>query len=332
MKDNLTNILLTGSNGFIGTWVLKTLDSNMYHIKCLVRNGSDLSKIKDFSNIEIETVNYKDVNSLKESLKNIDVVIHLAGQMGGKEISWQKLYDGNVVTTENILKGCAGNNIKQFIYISTPGVQGFGHRKCKEEEKYAPRGDYEKSKVEAEQKVISICNYNKIPYTIIRPDFVYGPFDFRRVKMYKNIQNRKFILTTSGNSYLHPTYVADVAQGIVKAVNNRHAYYEIFNISAKNDITSLEYLNTIAKFVGKNLIHINIGYKLSIFLAGIIEKIFLAIRHEPPVTRSKIDFLALDHSTDPKKAIRLLGYNPEYTLEKGLHETIKWCRDDHLLK
>ncbi len=327
-------IVITGGNGFIGSWVVKKLSGMGDEITCLVREGSDISKIESggkLPGVMIRVVDYEKEISLKREIEGASVLIHLIGQMGGKEITKEKMNYTNVILTKIVANACAANHVNQIIYCSTPGVQGLGHRACTEEMPYAPRGQYERSKVEAEVALIEICKRYHINYTIIRPDFVYGPLDMRRVKMYKNIKKRRFVLTTKGDSYLHPTYVEDVAQGIVKAVQNEQAYNEIFNISAAEDITSLLYLQTIADCVGCKLIHINIGYQFSVFLASMIERIFAGLKKEPPVTKSKIDFLALDHSTSIKKAQSLLNYAPEYSLQKGMQSTISWCHENHLL-
>lgn len=327
-------IVVTGANGFIGSWVIKMLADGRHEIICLVREGSDISRVKNLEHlpgVKICMIDYENEISLESAIEGVSVLIHLIGQMGGKEITKEKMNYVNVTLTERVANVCVTNHVNQIIYCSTPGVQGFGHRACAEDMPYAPRGNYERSKMEAEKTLIEICRNHQVNYTIIRPDFVYGPFDMRRIKMYKNIKNKKFVLTTKGDSYLHPTYVEDVAQGIVKAVQNKQAYNEIFNISAAKDVTSLQYLQTIAECVGCKLIHINIGYHISIFLAQMIEKVFIVLKKEPPVTKSKIDFLALDHSTSIKKAQRLLNYKPKYSLRKGMECTISWCQENNLL-
>lgn len=135
-------------------------------------------------------IDYEKEISLKRETEGASVLIHLIGQMGGKEITKEKMDYANVALTKIVADVCVSSHVNQIIYCSTPGVQGFGHRACTEEMPYAPRGQYERSKVEAEMALIEICKKNQVNYTIIRPDFVYGPLDMRRVKMYKNIKKK----------------------------------------------------------------------------------------------------------------------------------------------
>lgn len=326
----MMNILVTGGTGFIGKWLVDELvNSQQHRVTLLVRKGN-----KDYQSNEDIIVHEVDFakDELGEYFFGQDVCIHLIGKLGGYGVNKEEFDFVNIELTKKILDICIVNKIKQFIYCSTPGVQGFGHRLAAEEDEYNPRNDYERTKMVAEKLVIDRCTHEKFIYTIIRPDFVYGPGDDRRVKLYKNIQNKKFILTTKGDSYMTPTYITDVAQGIIKAIDNTSAYNQIFNLSADQEVTVLEYLNTIAQCTDSKLIHINIGYFLSSLLAGMIERIYSVLFHkEAFVTKNKIDFLAIDHSVSCAKAKRLLGYCPKVSLQEGMLETIAWCKKNNLL-
>ena len=323
-------VVVTGITGFIGRNFAKTMDDGNDYID-LVREESKVDFLKGLENVRIMRINFT-YDELLTILKGKDVVIHMIGQMGGYGIPREKFEKVNCDLTRDIVNVCIEAGIKQFIYLSTPGVQGFGKRLCVETDPYAPRNSYEETKVEAEKIIITLFEKSEVRYTIIRPDFVYGPGDYRRINMYKNIRDKKFVLTTSGDSYLHPTYVDDVVQGIRCALENEKSYDEIFNISAMNDITVKEYLQVMADYFGVKLIHINIGYRMSCFLAGIIEKICnVVLKKDGFVSKNKIDFLAVDHSTSSKKAQSLIGYDPQYDFETGFANTMKWCEDNNLL-
>lgn len=329
----MKKVVISGANGFIGSWLIRELTKKgKYQICALVRKNSDISNITGIENVSIVAVDYDNTENLAKILQGKDVFIHLIGQMGAFGISKETYEKVNIELTKRMLALCEKNEVKQFIFCSTPGVQGFGHRLAKEEDVYAPRNAYEETKMQAELSIIKFCHGASIKYTIIRPDFVYGPGDYRRVKMYRNIQNRKFILTTSGKSYLHPTYILDVVQGFEKAIGNPNAFNEIFNISAEEDVTVLEYLSTIADCVQSKLIHINMGYGLSILSAGLIELLYKTfVKKEAFVSKNKIDFLSIHHSTCNDKAKEKINYHPEFSIQKGLSATIEWCRQENLL-
>lgn len=323
-------IVITGITGFIGLNYLKCLNPE-YEYTCLVRKSSNTDILQAYPQVSVKKIDFS-CSEIEQEIHGKDILIHMAGQMGGYGIPVETFERVNCQLTQDIVKACRATGIRQFIYLSTPGVQGFGHRLCTENTSYAPRNKYEETKVRAEEIIINTLKNSAVKYTIIRPDFVYGPGDYRRIKMYKNIRDRKFILTTSGKSYLHPTYVMDVVQGINKSLAAPNAYNEIFNISAENDITVQEYLKVMTSYFNVTLLKINVGYHLSIFFADIIEKFCnYLLKREGFVSKNKIDFLALDHSTSNKKARELLGYKPEYTFERGFELTMKWCKKNNLL-
>ena len=324
-------ILVTGISGFIGQRFAKAIQNDSNEYICLIRNTSNVDFLQEYLNIQVVKTDFS-LMELTRVMQGVETVVHMNGQMGAYGVTMNQFEKVNCELTADMVNACIKANVKQFVYLSTPGVQGFGNRLCLEETSYAPRNAYEKTKVAAEKIIINTLKDTSVNYSIIRPDFVYGPGDYRRIKMYKNIRDRKFVLTTSGKSFIHPTYVDDVVQGIICVIGNENAYDEIFNISALQDISVKDYLQTIADYFGVSLIHINVGYRLSCVMAGIIEKLSnTLLKKEGFVSKNKIDFLALDHSTSNEKARKMIGYKPQYDFKTGFDLTMKWCKENKLL-
>lgn len=324
-------IFITGATGFIGIHLVRQLIGLGHELVCAVRPNSDKSSLPDKPE-QISFVPIADDQTVLNAMRGCEIVCHLAGQMGSYTCAYEQYYETNCLLTKRLLDLSERAGVKQFIYCSTPGVYGFGKRRCQETAPYAPRNDYEKTKVLAEEIVVEFTRTSKMKYTIVRPDFVYGPGDTRRIKMYASIRDKKFALTTNGKSYLHPTYIDDIIYGIILCMGNENAMNEAFNIAAETDVTSLDYLQTIAKHVGSKLVRIRIGYFLSSVAGSAIDGLSKAIRHkEGFVSKNKIDFLAMDHSCDISKAKEMLGYEPKYDCDRGIAETIKWCKENKYL-
>jgi UDP-glucose 4-epimerase len=330
-ESTCLNIFLTGATGFLGGHILKALLQEGHHIICAVRSQENIKTLQEISP-HLTFAQIREEEELIRSLERCTVVVHLAGQLGRYAVSYDSFFSTNCELTEKLLLLSEKCGIRHFIFCSTPGVYGFGKRLCGEETPYAPRNDYEKTKVIAEQKIIGHCHNASIQYTILRPDFVYGPGDMRRIKMYRAIKNKKFVLTTNGKSYLHPTYIEDVKQAFLLCLENPDALNQIFNIAAANDMTAKEYLSVIAKYTNSKLIHINIGYIFSVIGASLIDQITQnCFNHEGFVSKNKIDFLSVDHSSNIEKAKKMLDYRPQYDFERGICETIRWCQKNNLL-
>lgn len=146
------------------------------------------------------------------------------------------------------------------------------------------------------------------------------------VKLYKNIRNHRFVLTTSGKTHISPIYVSDVTQGIRKTILNKTAYSEVFNISCE-EVQVLEYLNILAMVVGTRLLHFNINTVLSLIIVGVISRCCIVFRIRPFVCESQIEFWALDHSTSISKAVYLLGYSPKVSLQEGIKEAYEYLTE-----
>ena len=324
--------LVTGATGFIGAHLIYKLVKSGYQCRCLVRRESNLDNLKPISNhLKYFEGDITQKETLAGICQGVDIVIHLASQLGEWGIKESKYFEVNLNGTENILDECRGENIRQFIYCSTPGVLGFGKRLAKEEEEHNPRASYEKTKSLAEKTVTTFCETNNINYTILRPDFVYGIGDKRRIRLYQNIKERKFVLINSGKSFIHPTYIDDVIDGFLLAINNKNSYNDIFNIAGPRDVTVEEFINTICKNVNSKVLKIVIPYELSKNFAKIIEAAFQLLKREPPLTKSMIDFLTFDHSSSIEKANQKLGFKPQYDLSAGIEKTISWLVSNKLI-
>jgi UDP-glucose 4-epimerase len=324
-------IFLTGGTGFIGSHILPALLQEGHEVICSVRSASSVTFLKSIDR-SLTVVDIQDEGPLLNALDYCEIVIHLAGQMGKYGLKYDTFYNTNCTFTEKLLLLSDKCNVNQFIFCSTPGVYGFGKRLCSENTPYAPRNDYEKTKVIAEQIIKDFCENSFIKYTILRPDFVYGPGDVRRAKLYKSIKEKRFILTTSGKSYLHPTHIDDIKQTFIQCIGKANAMNQIFNVAAENDITAKDYLSTIADYTGSKLIHINLGYAISAMSASMIDNFtkFL-FNMEGFVTKNKIDFLSLDHSSNIEKAKKLLSYHPIYNFSSGIPTALNWCEKNGLL-
>lgn len=116
-------VAVTGITGFIGKNLFHKIvdDDNKY--LCLVRETSKTAGLGKAENIEFRVVNFEHAN-LTVQLKGIDVVIHMIGQMGGYGVPAEDYMRINCNLTKNMIDACKDAKVKQFIYLSTPGVSG----------------------------------------------------------------------------------------------------------------------------------------------------------------------------------------------------------------
>lgn len=223
--------LVTGGTGFLGRHLVKALLDQGVSVRMFLREHSHS---EDLENGRAQIVR-GDITS-RESLRNVaggvDVIFHLAAQMGAWGVPSQRYAAVNIRGTANLLQEGLEAGIKQFIFASTPGVQGKGYASAREDLPYNPPYDYERTKCQAEMLCKRIGKEKGLSVTIIRPDFVYGPGDTRRLGLYRAIQRKRFFVVGNGKSLLHPTYIDDVVQGFLLVAENPVAIGETYNIGA----------------------------------------------------------------------------------------------------
>lgn len=158
------DVLLTGSNGFLGRIITQKLGSG-HRIFTLSRNSGDYQ-------LELD-------KRIPDFLEAYDLVIHSAGKAHSvpkTEDEKKKFYEVNVRGTENLLKGLEKVGIpKYFVFISSVSVYGqeFGIR-INEEHELAAKDAYGLSKIEAEVLVTEWCQKQNVVCTLLRLPLLVG--------------------------------------------------------------------------------------------------------------------------------------------------------------
>ena len=135
--------------------------------------------------------------------------------------------------------------IGHYIYFSTASV-------CRPEKGYLDEnaavwyntpegetGDYIRGKILLEEEIKEACGKNGIPFTIFRPSFIYGPFNYapRESELIREIaQKGRLTLPTDSDSRMSFVYVTDVAVAAMRAAGNCVAYGETFNLAAPETV------------------------------------------------------------------------------------------------
>lgn len=324
-----TNILITGSTGFIGKHLIKALLEHKMraNINVLVRKTSDISYLKSLGEMRFLYGDLKDKASLKRSLKGTNIVFHLAGILGKYGVPEADYYAINTEGTRNLLEACAENGqIRQFIYLSSAGVLGPNVENADEAYPFNPSNIYEITKAEAEKIASYYYNKMKVPVTVLRPEFLYGPGDMHLLGLFKAIKKRMFFLIDGGQSFLHPTYIEDIIQALLTCCGNTATIGETYLIAGERSITVKEFTGLIAKYLGVKRINRSLSAKTAALIARVFEFSLPILNIDPPLTLSRVKFFAESRSYDTSKAKKSLGLKP-FMLEEGIKRTIEWYKD-----
>lgn len=204
--------------------------------------------LKNLENISQYVCDRHDTEKLTEILPQdiiFDAVVDFCAYEPGDISSIVKALDGR---------------IKQYIFISTSSVYEprDGSRKTEADPMIVnfadgAVADYISKKCHLEMETTQCCGESGIAYTILRPAFIYGPFNYAPRESY-------FIqLIASGQPVPVPTdatgkfsfvYVFDVSDIINRCIANEKAYNEIFNLASPEDATYESFVNELEKCNG----------------------------------------------------------------------------------
>ncbi|MDR2426665.1 MAG: NAD-dependent epimerase/dehydratase family protein [Endomicrobium sp.] len=277
----MLKVLVTGSNGFIGSHIVEALLSKKHQVTCVVRKTSDLSWISHLP-VFFKYGDLNDIKFLEICVKNIDIIVHCAGRV--RAFNREDYFKGNVEYTKNLCNAVLKMNpsLKKFIFISSQAAMGPGSsanpKKLNEEE--TPVSDYGLSKIAAEEEIQELF-LGKIPYTILRPASVYGPRD-KDIFIFFNLVNKHLRPFTVEKRVLQLVYVKDVARCVCTCLDNKKSDNRTYYLAEETPYTWSQVGQVISKAVGRTAMPIPIPDFVFKF-AGMAAQSFSYITGKPAV-------------------------------------------------
>jgi nucleoside-diphosphate-sugar epimerase len=306
----MTNILVTGANGFVGKALVTSLiEGDVKITACVRHNNTPLYKgVKQV----IQTVDSK--TDWKKDLVDIDVVIHLAARvhvMNDTELnSLLAFREINTAGTLNLARQASLAGVKRFIFISSIKVNGESTDttlKFKADDKVSPSDPYAISKFKAELGLLALAEKCTMDVVIIRPPLVYGP----GVKANFAVMMRwvyKRIPLPLGAIHNQRSLVAldNLVNFIIHCIDHPKAANEIFLISDGEDVSTTQLIQKIAKSLQKKIWLVSVPAKLIRYFAKLVGK------------GDEIDRLLGSLQIDNSKAKQLLSWSPVITMNEQL--------------
>jgi len=315
------NILVTGSEGFIGSHLTEKLVKLGHKVKCTVLYNSfndygwlETIDKKVLKEIEICFGDIRDFSFVKKSMKNCEAVMHLAALIGipYSYTSPKSYIDTNVIGTLNVLEAAKELNIKKIIHTSTSEVYGSAKFiPITEQHPLNGQSPYSASKIAADQLANSYHLSYGTPLIILRPFNTYGPRQSLRAIIptiiTQILNNSKKINLGSLKPTRDFSYVSDTVSAFVAALKSTNSLGETINIGSGTEISIKKLAELISKVVNKKII------------IASEEK-----RKRPK--KSEVSRLCCSN----KKALKLLKWKPQYVgkkgMEIGIKETVEWFK------
>ena len=312
---NKNMVLVTGADGFIGSHLTEFLVNNNYKVRAFIYYNSfnsngwlDTLPNEIKSKIELFTGDIRDPNGVREAMKGIDIVYHLAALIAipYSYHSPDSYIDTNVKGTLNIIQAARDSNVKRIIITSTSEVYGTAKFvPITELHPKQPQSPYSASKIGADALAESFYRSFELPITIVRPFNTFGPRQSARAviptiisQLLNGAEEIKLGDITPTRDLL---FIKDTINGFLKIGECDELIGQEVNIATQSEISVGDLAQKIINIINPN--------------AKIITDT-LRLRPE------KSEVFRLFGSNEKLKSYT--NWNQKYTLEDGLKETIDW--------
>lgn len=314
----MKKVLVTGADGFIGSHLVEHLMRKGYEVKAFTYYNSfntwgwlDTFPQETLREIEIFQGDIRDPNGVREAMKGVDGVFHLAALIAipFSYHSPDSYVDTNIKGTLNVLQAARDLEPERVLVTSTSEVYGTAqYVPIDEKHPYQGQSPYSATKIGADRLAESFYRSFHLPVTIVRPFNTFGPRQSARAVIPTIVTQLLAGKETIQLGSLTPTrdfnYVKDTVNGFYEiAVSNRTIGEEI-NIATQREISIGDLANELIRQINP------------------AAQIVCDTQRTRP-EKSEVNRLLGSN----EKIKRLTKWKPQYTFEEGLAETIAWIRE-----
>ena len=311
----MKKVLVTGSDGFIGSHLTEELVKLGYEVKAFVYYNSfntwgwlDALPKEIMEHVEVFQGDIRDPHGVKEALKGCKALFHLAALIAipFSYHSPDAYVDTNIKGTLNVLQASRELDIERVLITSTSEVYGTAqYTPIDEKHPFQGQSPYSATKIGADRLAESFYRSFNLPVTIVRPFNTYGPRQSARAVIPTIIMQLLAGKEEIKLGALTPTrdfnYVKDTVGGFISIYRSSKTIGEEINIATQEEIS-------IGELAEELICQINPKARI------------VCDEQRLRPTKSEVNRLLGSN----EKIIRLTDWKREYTLKNGLSQTIKF--------
>lgn len=307
-------VLVTGGAGFIGSHIVRKL-LQVGHEASIVDDFNDFydpaikrANVENFANrVEVIEANIENAGKMTEIIVKgkFEAIIHIAARAGVRpSVENPRAYiDTNITGTYNLLEAARTGGVEHFLFASSSSVYGLARTVPFSEDLPLPQtlSPYAATKLAGEHLCGNFSHLYGLRVACLRFFTVYGPGQRPDLaihkftnRIYKGQPIQQYGDGTTRRDY---TYVDDIVQGVIGALNYRRTRFEIFNLGENQTTTLADLITAIETALGKK---------------AVIERL-PEQQGDMPLTCADIE-----------KARALLGYNPQIKISEGIPKFVEW--------
>lgn len=311
-------VLVTGAGGFIGSHLIERLLDLGADVKGFARYNSrndwgllEIIPPQKLDSLQIVSGDLQDFDAVFSAVRDVDVIFHLGSLISipYSYIRPRDTIENNILSTLNILTAARDLGVEKVVHTSSSEVYGTAlYVPIDEKHPLQGQSPYSASKIGADKIAESFyCSFD-LPVATIRPFNTYGPRQSARAIIptiiTQAIEQEKIKLGS-----LFPTrdytFVKDTVNGFISTAESKSSIGEVINIGSNFEISMGDLAQRISSLLNKDI------------------KIVQDSSRVRPL-KSEVKRLWCDNA----KAKRLLGWEPQVSLDEGLKETIEWISEN----
>ena len=308
----MTRILVTGGAGFIGSNFIKYMldkysDYEIVNLDLLTYCGNleNLKSVEFNKNYTFVKGNIADKELVNDIVKDCDYVINFAAESHvDRSIEDPEIFiKSNVLGTQVLLNAAKDGEVKKYIQISTDEVYGSlgSEGYFTENTPLQPNSPYSASKAGGDLIVRAYHNTFGMPINITRCSNNYGPYQFPEklipLMISNALEDKSLPIYGDGKNIRDWLHVYDHCSAI-DLVLHEGKVGEVYNIGGNNEKQNIEIVKLILEDLGKD--------------ESLIKYVDDRLGHDRR------------YAIDSTKIQKELGWEPKYTFETGIKETIQW--------
>lgn len=315
----MKKILVTGADGFIGSHLTELLIEQGYDVKAFTYYNSFNSwgwldsfpkdKLKE---LEIFSGDIRDPNGVREAIKGVDAVFHLAALIAipFSYHSPDSYVDTNIKGTLNVLQAARDAQLERVLVTSTSEVYGTAqYVPIDEKHPFQGQSPYSATKIGADRLAESFYRSFQLPVTIVRPFNTFGPRQSARAVI--------------------PTIISQLIAGQDEIKLGALSPTRDFNY-VKDTVAGFLSIYQSDQTIGEE---INIATQTEISIQDLAEEIIRQLRPNAKIVSDEQRIRPKDSEVNRllgsnEKIMKLTNWKPQYTFEQGIQETISFIQNN----
>lgn len=298
----MKNILVTGGTGFIGIELVKHLCAQGHRPRVLIRRPHRAALLAPLD-VDLVQGDLSSPPSLERAVAGVDTVFHLAGRASFE--SYRRLKPSIVDGSVAIARAAAAAGVKHFVFASSLFVYGDEVEPINRRTRPAPRIDYGRAKIEAEERIAQIAQTADMKLAIMRLPHVYGPQSI----LFEQVRSGLAVFPGGMSNRCGQLHVEDSARALAAVAET--GWVGASAIADNEIVTWREFFDVLEAFY-PNYRMLALPHWIGYSGAALIEPVFSRKTRPTLYTKDTVTGFNLEVPVEPGLVWQDLGTEPKY--------------------